>query len=216
MKQIIIFLLLIIVILIGYGKYNQYKRYNSPKVNYTSSKTVDLEYYNQDIVLKYYESVEELNSYVMLQWSANNIDVRTPEDDDNKTKIAVKTYAKKLAVLKYYEDILSKSSELKSKGLTSEEIKFLTKNGIDLKTYNKNLYKNKLITLFKNTPQIKFGSKHPIVFEIQKILIKKGYKLELDGVYKKETFNIIKNFETKNNFLSDGVLDLLTLEALLK
>ncbi|WP_299061457.1 peptidoglycan-binding protein [uncultured Polaribacter sp.] len=216
MKQIIIFLLLIIVILIGYGKYNQYKRYNSPKVNYTSSKTVDLEHYNQDIVLKYYESVEELNSYVMLQWSANNIDVRTPEDDDNKTKIAVKTYAKKLAVVKYYEDILSKSSELKSKGLTNIEIEFLDKNGIDLKTYNKNLYKNKLITLFKNTPQIKFGSKHPIVYEIQKILIKKGYKLELDGVYKKVTFNIIKNFETKNNFLSDGVLDLLTLEALLK
>lgn len=209
-------MLLIITFFIGFGKYNQYKRYNSPEVNYTSTKTIDLEYYNQEIVLKYYQAVEELNSFVMLQWSANNIDVRTPEDDDNETKIAVDTYAKKLATVKYYEDILSKSSELKSKGLTSKEIEFLTKNRVDLKTYNKNLYTNKLITLFKNTPQIKFGSKHPIVFEIQKILADKGYELEIDGLYKKETFNAIKSFETKNNLLSDGVLDLLTLEALLK
>ena len=102
MKQIIIFLLLNIAFFIGYGKYNQYKRYNSSEVNYKTEKKIDLEYHNQELVINYNKAIEELNSFVMLQWAANNIDVRTPEDDDTKTKDALTKYAKKLAIVNYY------------------------------------------------------------------------------------------------------------------
>ena len=48
-------------------------------------------------MLNYYEAVEELDSYIMLEWSAKDIDVRAPENDDIQTKTAVKNYSKKLA-----------------------------------------------------------------------------------------------------------------------
>ena len=94
MKQIIIFLLIVIAAIIGYGKYNQYKRYNSPEVNYTTDKMIDINYHDKEVVLKYHRAIENVNSFVMLQWSANSIDVRTPEDDDVETKVAVEMYSK--------------------------------------------------------------------------------------------------------------------------
>ena len=60
MKQIIIFLLVIIIAIIGYGTYNDYKRYNSPEVDYKTEKNIDLSYHNQETVFNYYKAIEEL------------------------------------------------------------------------------------------------------------------------------------------------------------
>ena len=54
------------------------------------------------------------------------------------------------------------------------------------------------------------------VFEIQKLLNKKGYSVQIDGMYRKETTEAIKSFEQKNNFYPDGKIDLLTLKTLLQ
>ena len=121
MKQLIILLLLIIFFIIGYGQYSQYKRFNSPNVDYKTDKQLDLEYHNQELVINYHKAIEDLNSFVMLQWTANDIDVRTPDDDDEETKLAVATYAKKLAIIKYYETKLEKSASLKEKGISNKE-----------------------------------------------------------------------------------------------
>ena len=51
MKQIIIFLLLVIASLIGYGIYSDYKRYNSPEVNYKTDKNIDVSYHNKELLL---------------------------------------------------------------------------------------------------------------------------------------------------------------------
>ncbi|KGL63845.1 peptidoglycan-binding domain-containing protein [Polaribacter sp. Hel1_85] len=216
MKQLIILLLLIIAFIIGYGQYKQYKRYNSPNIDYKTDKKLDLEYYNQEQVLNYNEAIENLNSYVMLQWTANSIDVRTPEDDDEETKQAVEKYAKKLAILKYYEAKLEKSSILKEKGLSNKEIQFLEETGTDLKTYNKTLATNKIKSMFNADKKIIYGQKSALIYEIQKKLISNGFEITLDGFYKTETLNAIKNFEEKNNLFVDGVLDALTLDALFK
>ena len=116
MKQIIIFLLLIIAAVIGYGEYSDYQRYNSTNVEYKSDQKIDLNYYNQELISNYYKAVEDLNSYVKLQWTANDIDVRAPEDEDLETKDAVKKYADKLALVKFYEAKLHNSLELKAEG----------------------------------------------------------------------------------------------------
>lgn len=214
MKQIIIFLLIIIVCIIGYGQYSKYKRYNSPEVNYITEKPIDLNYYNQETIIKYYDAVEDLDSYVMLQWSANSIDVRTPENDDVETKTAVEKYAKKLAKINYYEAILENSSKLKEQGLTNNEIKSLEINGIDLATYRKNLKYQKIKNLFNPSIKLYNGEKNAIIYEVQKELVKKGYAIEIDGVYRIETLNALKNFEEKNNLLADGFIDALTLDIL--
>ena len=214
MKQIIIFLLIIILALVGYGKYSQYKRYNSPEVNYTTDVKIDETYYNREFLLNYHEAIEDLNSYVMLQWTANDIDVRTPEDDDIETKNAVETYAKKLAKVKFYEQILNTSYNLKQKGLSNKEVQFLEENGLNLETYNT---KNKFETikkLFNKNTNLYNGEKNAIIYEIQKRLNTLGYSIQIDGVYRIETLNAIKSFEEKHNVLADGYLDDLTLELM--
>ena len=59
MKQIIIFLLVIIVVLIGFGKYSQYKRFNSPEIDYKTEKKIDFQYHNQAFLFGYYDAIEK-------------------------------------------------------------------------------------------------------------------------------------------------------------
>jgi hypothetical protein len=216
MKQIIIFLLIIILLIIGFSKYSQYKRYNAPEVNYTTENKIDLNYYNQEVVFNYNEAVESLNNFVMLQWTANEIDVRTPEDDDVETKNALAIYSNKMAKVKYYENLLSQSLSLKEKGLSNEEVQILEKKGIDLETYNRKNKIQKIKSLFNENTKLYNGEKNAIVYEVQKKLKELGYNIQIDGVYRVETLNAIKEFETKNNLLSDGFLDVLTLDYLYK
>lgn len=214
MKQIIIFLLIIIVAIIGYGKYSDYKRYNSPEVDYKTKKNIDVNYHNQETVFNYHSAIEDLNSFIMMQWSSNNIDVRTPESDDIETKLAVEKYAKKLAKVNYFEAILENSSKLKEEGLDNTEIQFIEVNGIDIETYNRRLKSDKIKKLYNSNIKLYNGSKNAIIYEVQKELNKRGHKIQIDGVYRIETFNAIKNFEEKNNLLADGYLDELTIEMM--
>lgn len=216
MKQIIIFLLVIILALISYGKYNQFKRYNAPEVNYTTDTKIDKTYYNRELLLNYHEAIEDLNSYVMLQWTANDIDVRTPEDDDIETKNATEIYAKKLGKVKFYEQILNTSYNLKQKGLSNKEVQFLEKEGLDLETYKTKAKFETIKNLFNKNTNLYNGEKNAIIYEVQKRLKSLGYSLELDGVYRVETLNAIKSFEEKQNLLADGYLDELTIELLFK
>lgn len=216
MKQLIIFLLIIIVGLIGYGKYSQYKRYNSPEINYKTDHKLDKEYHNQELVLNYYEAIENLDSYTMLQWTANDIDVRTPKEDDIETKSAVESYAKKLAKVKYYESILENSLKLKNNGLSNTEIKFIEENGIDIATYKKKEKFETIKSLFDPKVNLYKGEKDAIIYEVQKRLKEVGYHIQIDGVYRIETLNAIKSFEEKNNLLADGFIDKLMLEILFK
>jgi hypothetical protein len=216
MKQLIIFLLLIITGLIGYGQYSQYKRYNSPEVNYKTDKKLDFSYHDQDLLLNYYEAVEKLDNYVMLQWSANSIDVRTPKNDDLETKVAIDGYSKKLAKVHYYETKLNNSSILKDKGISNKEIKFIETTGTDFESYTKEEHFKKIKSLYNPKINLYKGEKKPIIFEVQKRLNTLGYTLKIDGVYRIETLNAIKNFEKKNNLLVDGFIDVLFLDVLFK
>lgn len=214
MKQIIIFLLLVIAFFIGYGKYNQYKRYNFSNVNYTTNKTLDVNYYNQEFVINYYKAIEDLNSYVVSQWTANKIDVRTPKNDDEQTKLAIKKYANKLATIKFYETKLENSNSLKKQGFSNTEIQFLETTGTNLKDFKHKQEVDKIKNLFNQGEKLVFGKTSPLIFELQKQLNKKGFKIDIDGVYQIETLNAIKNFEEKNNLFPDGKIDLLTLDTL--
>lgn len=220
MKQLIILLLLLILGIFGYSRYNTYKRYNAPNVDYKTDRNLDLNYYNQEIVLKYYKTIEDLNSFVMMQWTVNEIDVRTPEEDNASTKIAINTYAEKLASIKYFEEKLANSANLKSKGLSNKEIQFIEETGLSLNEHLKKVeqksYENKIKSMFENSEAMFISEKSSLIFEVQKLLVKNGFKIAVDGLYKTETLNAIKSFEQKNELFPDGKLDILTLDALLQ
>ena len=216
MKQIIIFLLVVILAIIVYGQYKQYERFSLKNYEYVPSENIDLDYHNKDLLYKYYESIEAVNNYIGSQWSINRIDVRSPEDDDAETKLAVDTYTKKLAKVKFYEAQLEKSKSLKEKGLTNNDIKLFENEGLTLKQLHKAEANDKMMKLFTNNANVKIGEQSAFVYELQKLLVKKGFDIPIDGVYKSITSNAIMEFESKNNLFPDGKIDLLTLEALLK
>ncbi len=216
MKQIIIFLLVIILGIIGYGQYKQYKRFSLENYEYKTSDNIDLDYHDKSTLYKYYEAVEGVNSYIASQWSAERIDVRSPKDDDDETKLAVDTYAKKVAKVKYYETQLEKSKRLKNSGLTNDEVKLFEDKGITFKDLRKAEADAKMKSMFSNNTNLRLGERSAFVYEIQKLLVNKGFDIPIDGVYQSITSNAILDFETKNNLFPDGKIDLLTLEALLK
>ena len=216
MKQIIIVLLIIIAALIGYGKYSQYKRYNSPEVDYKSAKIIDLDYHDQEVVMNYYDAIERLNSYVKTQWTANEIDVRTPENDDEETKLAVSGYAKKLAKVKYYEAILEKSSLLKEKGISNKEIKYLEEKGLDIESQKRASKIQMIKNMFDPSRNILKKEKSVFIYEVQKRLVENGFNIKVDGIYLQETSDAIKSFEENNKLFADGQLDAITIDLLFK
>lgn len=216
MKQIIIFLLVIILGIIGYSQYQKYQRFSLKNYEYKTSDNIDLDYHDKSTLYNYYEAVEGVNNYIGSQWSISRIDVRSPEDDDAKTKLAVDTYSKKLAKVKYYEAQLEKSKLLKDKGLSNDDIKLFESEGITLKDKQKAEADAKMKAMFNNNASLRLGERNAFIYELQKLLVKKGFDIPIDGVYQSITSNAILDFEAKNNLFPDGKIDLLTLEALLK
>lgn len=222
MKQIIIFLLVLILLIIGYSQYKQYKRFTPPEYEYQVNDGIDLQYHDRSFLLSYYQAVENLNGYVISQWSNEGVDVRNPEDDDEETKAATAEYARKLGMVKFYEDQLVKASELKKEGFDNTDIRMLEAKGISAKAYSEQQAKNtkraKFMDMFERETaknNIRLGSKSAFVFEIQKMLVDKGYDIPIDGVFKFATSEALGQFEEKNGLFRDGLLDTMTLERLL-
>jgi hypothetical protein len=217
MKQIIIFLLVIILLIIGYSQYKQYKRFTLENYEYQVNDSIDLDYHDKSFLLDYYEAVEELNGYVITQWSANEIDVRTPEEDDEEHQFALKEYAKSLAKVKFYEDQLLKSVELKSKGMSNEDIKLYEEEGVTMKEKQRIEHKIKLHKMFDDASKsLRIGDQSAFIYEIQKLLKNKGHDIPLDGVLRNITTEALMAFETKHGLYADGRLDVFTLEKLVE
>lgn len=204
MKAIIIFLLLIIVGIMGYNFYTTYQRFNPPNYYYTTDNTIPQNPDNKQLLLDYYKAIENLNGYVITQWSANDIDVRNPEDDNDFTTAAVAKYNEKLGVVKYYENQLLKP----------------VVNAQAIEAAGKKAHRKALIEkMFYVNPQkneFKLGEKSALIYEVQGILNEKGANIKHDGHYRTETQTAIKNFEAENKLFADGKMDALTLEALLQ
>lgn len=209
MKQIIIFLLLVILGFVVYDFYYDYKRFHTEEARYTIPANIDADYYDQQTVLNYRQAVEELDDYVLQQWVANDIDLRNPEDDDADTRLALKKYAQKKALIATLEDKLMASYELKKTGLSNDKIKALLHGA---KQDNAAIYRKMLETVPSATLQI--GAKGVLVYEMQKRLKNLGYDLPADGIYSIITTNVLKEFELQNELFADGVLDLVTFEEL--
>ena len=214
MKQLIIFLLVVIAGLLAYSLYSTHTRYNSPKVDYEATSEIDLEYYNQGVVQEYYAAVENLNAFVMTQWTANSIDVRTPKDDDSETQNAVNKYTEILGRVKYLETKLSKSKVLKDKGMTNASIKQLEKTELSSADYVDHIRRASVLKNYDAKKSIYFGQKSPLVYEVQRQLKKHGFDIKVDGNYQVETQTAVKLFEEKNNLYVDGLLDETTLAVL--
>ncbi|MFK7783893.1 MAG: peptidoglycan-binding protein [Crocinitomicaceae bacterium] len=217
MKNILIFLLGVIILILLYGQYSNYKRFKLENYEYKVEKGIDKGYHDKSFLFDYYEAVEDLNTYVKAQWSANGIDVRVPDVDDEENKAAAKIYSKKLAKVKYYEDQLLLSAKLKKSGMSNADVKSFQEDGITLADKINADRRNKILTIFGEVSNtVKLGDAGPLVCEVQKLLKLKGEEVVVDGVFKDMTARAIRSFEVKLGLYPDGRLDVFTLEKLLE
>ncbi|WP_121051636.1 peptidoglycan-binding domain-containing protein [Lacinutrix venerupis] len=218
MKKILFFIIAIIILMFAYSEYKEYQRFHPENANLKVSETIDVNYYNQEVVYNYYDALEAANNYMQMQWSANGIDVRSPEDDDEETALAVAEYGKKIAKLNYFKAVLEQSKTLKSEGLSNNDIKFFESEGVSIAEYNKTKaeedFKKEILSMLPQKP-LYSGEKSVFVYEMQKLLVKKGFDISVDGVYKNITSEALKSFEEKQNLFPDGKIDVITLKALL-
>ncbi|WP_034060307.1 peptidoglycan-binding domain-containing protein [Lacinutrix jangbogonensis] len=218
MKKILLFILAVIILIFTYSEYKEYQRFHPKNANIKPDEAIDVNYHNPETVYNYYGALEEANNYMQMQWSANGIDVRSPEDNDEETTLAISEYGRKVAELKYYKAVLEQSKTLKSKGLTNQDIKLFEAKGVSIADYNKAeaTLKQKQILLDMMPQKTLFSQeKSAFVFEMQKLLVKNGYAIPVDGVYKNITSEALKSFEEKNNLFPDGKIDLMTLKILM-
>ena len=219
MKQIIITLLIIIFLLLGYNLYSDYKRFHSPESDYVSTQKIDLHYYDSTTLQNYYQAIEDANGYVKMAWTNDDVDVRNPEDDDEDTKAVVSGYTKKLGIVKLYEEKLVQSAKMKSEGLNDKDVIAFEESGYKSKDYNEFVKRKFLMETFKSNPEkysLKIGDYSSFVFELQKILVKKGYNIPVDGLFRDITLKAIGGFEQKNGLFADGKIDAVTLDYLLR
>lgn len=217
MKQIIIFLLLVIVGIMGYNTYSKYKRFNPPEGFYQAKETVDANYFDPQVNVDYNRAVERVNGYVAQQWSFNKIDVRAPEKDNEETKEAVNVYNELVADARRLESILAASNKMKQSGMTNADIKAAIYGG-KTKEQPKSSKQEMLQKWLYTSPEdfdFGVGAQGPLVYEIQGLLNKRGDSITHDGIYRLETANAVEAFEASQGLYADGRMDLLTANALI-
>jgi Putative peptidoglycan binding domain len=219
MKQIIIALFIVILLILGFNLYSNYKRFHAPGSDYVSNKKIDLNYYNAATLQNYYQAIEDANSYVRMAWTNDDVDVRNPDDNDDDTKAVVTGYTKKLGIVKLYEEKLVQSAKMKSEGLNDKEVIAFEESGYKSKEYNEFIKRKFLMETFKSNPEkysLKIGDYSSFVYELQNILVKKGYNIPVDGLFRDITLKAIGAFEQKNGLFADGKIDAVTLDYLLR
>ena len=173
-----------------------------------------MNYFDQEVVMDYHQAIADRNAFVMTQWSANGIDVRTPEDDDTETELAVQEYANKMARIQSLEEKLHNAFVLKIEGKTNEDIRKMQSVGMDKDLYKVALRRKSAMAMFNPVKKLYYGQTSSLIYEVQEQLNRLGYEIKTDGIYKEETFNAIKNFEEVNKLYVDGYLDQTTMSIL--
>lgn len=217
MKQIIIFLLLIIIGIMGYNVYSKYKRFNPPQSEYSTDANIDLNYHDQQVVGDYHRAIARLNGYVVQQWSFNRIDVRAPKKDNAVTQASVAQYNELMAEVKRNEALLAESAKLKAAGMTNKQIA-ARQAGTNIQPKKANSKEEMLQNWLAKSPEdfnFGVGAQGPLVFEIQRLLNALGGQITHDGIYRLETANAVEAFEKSKGLYEDGRMDPLTANALL-
>ncbi len=218
MKRILILILITIVLIFSYNTYKEYQRFHNPNNLLQASKDIDVNYFDSKVLIQYYEQLEQLNSYITMMWSVYKIDVRSPEHENAETKYAINHYYKLKAVLLKLEETLKYSKKLKLQGASNDEIENSIKGNKTLEELELQEAQEKYRNRILNTYTLSFKSKAnyiALVYEVQKLLYRVGYKIVIDGLYNTETEEAMKAFEKSNELMPDGKLDLLSLELLI-
>ena len=200
MKRITILLVVISLIIIATIQYLRYARYQmSGEYDYQVQTDIDAAYHDPKLVVQYFETAYRIGSFAREAWINDGIDVKFPDRDHPRSVNATAAYNQMIISVKQLEAKLRKYMQLKKQGFGNEQIKFIEENGISEKQYTQyRLLKNRVL---------RKGDAGAEVWEFQKLLNSKGYKIPVDGKFADETENVVREFQRKQQQYPSGVAD---------
>lgn len=209
MKRLALLVVIITLPLITFFQYKKHKRFEAPSTyDYILNDSIDYNYYDPLIVQQYLENVYKIGSFARNKWFNERIDVRFTNDSNPESIQATQLYNQMIVSTRYMEGRLIYSSRLKEQGFDNSEIKRIIEDGLSPDNFE--------LVVNDDFMNLGPGSLGHLVWEIQGILIKKGYEIPHDGVFGFETENALKSFQTDAGIYSSGIVDKKTLKELLK
>lgn len=207
MKKILIAATIIVLAVVVVFQALRIRRLNPPETyEYTFREDIDLDYFDANAVKSYYDTGYEAGSFAREMWKNRGLNVRIPDSDDASNRVAVVRYNHLLAYTDALGARLANSKKLKAEGFSNNDIRRLQNEDIT----------QDQIRLEKRfgSSELKLGDKNKGVFELQAILIAKGYTMPHDGYFWGETEVAVKAFQTKSKLFASGIANAETLKAL--
>ncbi len=211
MKRILAIALVIFLVIYGLSKYREYQRFNPPSpYDYEISEQIDVNYHDQDLLARYYQQAEELGHYARSVWASEKIDVLHTDRDDPQQQSFAQEYLRKKAELQRVEGKLKNSAQLKQQGFGNKDIINIELDGLSPQNY-------RLQQSMEGIPaslELKLNDTGQLVYLLQKQLTALGYELEQDGIFKRETQDVVSKFQEKVGLLPTGVVDAMTFKKI--
>jgi Putative peptidoglycan binding domain len=169
---------------------------------------IDADYYDQAALRDYYATGYAVGSFAREMWKERGINVRFPESDNTSDQVATLHYNGLKAYCDSLGARLSRSLQLKSRGLTNANIKVMEATGMGLE--------DAVLAHTYGATQLHKGERSPGVLTLQQQLITLGYVMPSDGYFWIETEVGIREFQAKQKLLATGDADAQTLRAISK
>ncbi|MEO0897414.1 MAG: peptidoglycan-binding domain-containing protein [Bacteroidota bacterium] len=207
MKNLFYLVIIICLPLIAFFQFQNWRKFNPPS-EYTEaiSAEIDPNYHDQDLLLSYYENLQNAATYARYCWKEFRVDVKSEQPHSPKHETYIKTYNQYLTQAQLAKQKLTLSAQLKARGFSNENIKSIEENGELVPASIQNSMLNKTIA--------KEGDRNALIFDVQKKLVERGYEMPLDGFFKTETLDALIKFQTESGIFPSGEIDTETLKKL--
>ena len=205
MKRLALLILSITLPILTYFQYQKYRRFNPPvSYDYSRSDSIDTNYHNPVVLQQYYQNVYEIGTFARSQWHNQGTDVRFPNNDDPEAKEASQYYQQLLSTTALLEDRLITSQRLKEEGFSNQAIVRIEQEGWAPQNYRL-AQQSGMVGLHK-------GNKGSEVWDLQKLLVNKGYDIPIDGIFSEVTEGAVKDIQQNTGNYPSGIVN----EALLR
>ena len=209
MKRLFYLIVIIGIPVILFFQYQNWRKFSPPnEYDYQISEKIDINYFDQEVVKTYYQNAIEIGSFARSCWYTHGIDVRNYDQNDTESTSKAAYYNLLVAQTKQLEKQLEQSKAYKEAGYTNQEIIQLLESGMTPEM----LRKQQMLEQHLN---LQFGDLSQEVYNIQKLLNKKGYSTPIDGNFRNSTREILQKFQTDNGLAPTGITDKATLKVLL-
>lgn len=207
MKKLLIIVVIIALPLIAFFQYQNYRRFHPPvQYDHVISDSVDVNYYDQELVDEYFTKAIEIGSFARIKWHNEGIDVRFPNQEDQAAVNAARYWNELVARVALLERQLIFSSLLKAQGLTNQEVQRV-ESGYTVANLE-------FLEDREGIQGIQVGDRSRFVWTVQKQLIAKGYEHALDGLFGEDTQNAITSFQQDQGIYPEGLINEETFELL--